>query len=179
MATMCRASFGQGDSEQRRRTYPRPFGLGGVRGKSTDGRPCRTPLAAPSRTASSTLPSIWQQQRSSSLCSNCATMLTSPRLPAGNPAGGQWTGTTSPPGSAARGSSGATRVAQGMGRQTFSGYLVRQNYLRDQDVSKCTCYDSRADYRFVVTRDGKWCPAIWAAIICKKLGHSVTDSLSF
>jgi hypothetical protein len=80
-----------------------------------------------------------------------------PRIPAGNPDGGQW---TSYGGSAGRGRlhGGTQRVAQAMGRQQFSGVLIRQNYIRAKNVSECTYYDSRADYSFIVTRPGYYCP---------------------
>src|SRR6185312_15190552 len=70
------------------------------------------------------------------------------RVPAGNPGGGEWTAA----GESGRGTAQPTRqVAQGMGKQKFSGVLIRQNYIRTRDVSECTYYDSRANYRFTTT----------------------------
>jgi hypothetical protein len=81
-----------------------------------------------------------------------------PRVPAGNPDGGQWTDEGGLPGTG-RLPAGTLRVAQNMGRQVFSGYLERQNYLSSEKLYECTYFDSRQNYRFME----KWsapCPAI-------------------
>jgi hypothetical protein len=81
-----------------------------------------------------------------------------PRVPAGNPDGGQWTSEGSLP-STGRLPAGTQRVAQAMGRRAFSGYLERQNYLSREDVFECTYFDSRQNYRFT-ERWNAPCPAI-------------------
>jgi len=79
---------------------------------------------------------------------------TQPRLPSGKPGGGQFTygpaGTASP---------SARRVAQGMGRQTFSGGLVSQQPTGVPGKLLCTYHDSRADYRFTLSIDADKCPS--------------------
>ncbi len=79
-----------------------------------------------------------------------------PRLPGGAPGGGQYTF-----GNGATGSSmpSTSLLAAGLGRQKFSGVLVRQNYISASDASECTYYDSRANYSFTVTYPGAQCPS--------------------
>lgn len=74
-----------------------------------------------------------------------------PRVPAGNSDGGQWTDT---------GASGAgrRRHAQNMGKVTFSGSLVRQNYDSQVDRVLCMFYDRTQDYYFVVSFPSRDCP---------------------
>ena len=79
-----------------------------------------------------------------------------PRLPTGDPGGGQYTfgpaGTDDRP---------RSLVAQRMGRQTFSGRLVSQQPTSVQGPLLCTYYDSRADYHFTVPVYADKCPSVY------------------
>ena len=78
-----------------------------------------------------------------------------PRIAAGNPDGGQWTDGS---GSGRATGRSAIRVAQGLGRQTFSGYLVERQYNAAKHQIYCIYHDSRQNYDFGVYRPGSYCP---------------------
>ena len=75
-----------------------------------------------------------------------------PRAPSGRPDGGQWISTG--------GTASRRRTAQG--RVTFSGPLIKQNYVSATGALECTYYDRGHDYRFTVTYVGySDCPQIY------------------
>jgi len=78
-----------------------------------------------------------------------------PRVPAGAPDGGQWTDGF---GSGRATGRSEIRVAQGLGRQKFSGYLVERQYNAAKDQIYCIYHDSRQNYDFGVYRPGSYCP---------------------
>ena len=77
-----------------------------------------------------------------------------PRVPGGRPDGGQWvawparTGRTLP-------TTARPRLAE---RVTFSGRLIRQNYLSAIGKYECTYYDHRYDYQFTTPLRDEVCP---------------------
>lgn len=76
-----------------------------------------------------------------------------PRVPAGNPDGGQWTEQIGVSGTGRR-----RQIAQG--RQTFSGYYVGTHQDAATGVTYCVYYDSRNGYRFSVPKVSDKCPEI-------------------
>ena len=78
-----------------------------------------------------------------------------PRVPAGTPEGGQWTGGLG-------GNDAATgRPPVAGGRVTFSGYLIGKGTDEATGSTYCLYFDSREQYTFrVAAEPGGYCPPI-------------------